>query len=57
MLKKYCDVDCPRGTLGWNCKSTCPPGFFGQICKSLCLCDASECHHVTGCVETTGTIC
>lgn len=50
------NVDCPRGFFGWNCKSTCPFGFYGQFCKYSCMCNASECHHVTGCEMTTGKI-
>eukprot|EP00105_Crassostrea_gigas_P037495 XP_019921643.1 PREDICTED: uncharacterized protein LOC105325650 [Crassostrea gigas] len=48
-------IDCPRGFFGWNCKSTCPFGFYGQFCKYSCMCNASECHHVTGCEMTTAT--
>lgn len=42
--------ECPYGSFGWNCKSTCPSGFYGRLCRSPCECDASECHHVTGCI-------
>ncbi|XP_078332258.1 uncharacterized protein LOC144625416 [Crassostrea virginica] len=46
-------AECPHGTIGFNCKFTCIPGYYGRLCKSRCQCLASQCHHVTGCIEGT----
>eukprot|EP00105_Crassostrea_gigas_P003344 XP_011416166.1 PREDICTED: N-acetylglucosamine-1-phosphodiester alpha-N-acetylglucosaminidase-like [Crassostrea gigas] len=47
--------ECPYGNFGLNCKSSCPPGYYGRLCKSPCECNATECHHETGCETTNGT--
>lgn len=48
-------TECPYGRFGLNCKQLCPSGYYGRLCKSICECNASECHHVTGCETTNGT--
>uniref|UniRef100_A0A8W8KHV6 Uncharacterized protein n=1 Tax=Magallana gigas TaxID=29159 RepID=A0A8W8KHV6_MAGGI len=48
-------IECPNGSIGWNCKSLCPSGFYGRLCESPCECVVTECHHVTGCITTIGT--
>nr|XP_034339482.1 uncharacterized protein LOC105346374 isoform X2 [Crassostrea gigas] len=47
--------ECPYGTFGINCKLSCPSGYYGRLCRSLCECNATECHHVTGCETTNDT--
>lgn len=46
---------CPYGSFGLNCKQSCPSGYYGWLCRPFCECNATECHHVTGCITTEGT--
>eukprot|EP00105_Crassostrea_gigas_P045994 XP_019930142.1 PREDICTED: uncharacterized protein LOC109621016 [Crassostrea gigas] len=45
-------IECSYGTFGINCKQSCPSGYYGRLCRSFCECNATECHHVTGCITT-----
>lgn len=45
-------VECPRGSVGYNCSQTCPSGFFGKKCNEKCNCSSNQrCDTVIGCLE------
>ncbi|XP_056006788.1 multiple epidermal growth factor-like domains protein 10 isoform X2 [Ostrea edulis] len=43
--------ECHHGYYGLNCKQKCGSGFYGRLCRSSCECPATECNHVTGCIN------
>ena len=50
-LMKSTFAECPHGTFSFGCKFKCSSGYYGRLCQSKCECPASQCHHVTGCIE------
>lgn len=44
---------CLAGFQGPKCDTACRSPSYGNYCQSRCNCDASQCHHITGCEITT----